>query len=214
MAESEIDSKSESGENDTPESEPEQAEKVEEKVYEEVKESSREGEKRLEDLEEAELDRVLDQYIHYGETAIETANQRIKMNKFFGIILTSILAGLFALAEGGLTSFGAIIILFASIAGGIVCYFWFKSLESYRRLNGARYALINRLEAVLPAPLYLDEWRYLKRDKPDPEIIEPRKSEDDHTSHTIVELWFVRAIAIGYIIVGAYSLGFMLLPLF
>lgn len=200
-------------EEDTPESEPEQSEKVEEKVSEEVEASGKEGEKRLENLDDEDLDRVLDQYIHYGEVAIETTNQRIKMNRFFGVILTSILAGLFALAKNGLTDFGAVAVLFASVAGGSVSYFWYKSLESYRRLNGARYTIMNRLEAVLPVPLYLDEWRYLKREKPDPEIIDPREGEEDHVSHTIVELWFVRAIAAGYITIGAYAIGFILTPI-
>ncbi len=199
---------------DTPESEPEQSDQIVEEVAEGGAAVDQADHDRLRELTEAELDRLLEQYLHYGDVAIETANQRVQMNRFFGLILTSILAGLFALAQGGLTTFGASAVVFAAGFGSAVCYFWFKSLQSYRRLNKARYAIINKLESVLPAPLYLDEWRYLKRDKPDPEIIEPRgENASDHASHTIVELWFVRLLAAGYVTIGAYAIGFALTPL-
>jgi hypothetical protein len=80
-------------------------------------------------------------------------------------------------------------------------------------LNKARYAILNEIESVLPVRVYLDEWRYLKREKPDPEIVDPRPAEDvDHRSHTIVEQWFVRLLAAGYISVGGYAGGFILTP--
>jgi ABC-type enterobactin transport system permease subunit len=62
--------------------------------------------------------------------------------------------------------------------------------------------------------MYLDEWRYLKREKPDPEIVDPRPVADaDHRSHTIVEQWFVRLLAAGYVSVGGYAGGFIFTPL-
>lgn len=201
-------------EKDSPESEPEQSDQVAEEVAAEEEAVGQDEQDRLAELSETDMDRLLEQYLHYGDVAIETANQRVHMNRFFGLILTSILAGLFALAQGGLTTFGAAAVIFAAGFGSIVCYFWFQSLQSYRRLNKARYALINKLESVLPAPLYLDEWRYLKRKKPDPEIIEPRNEDaPDHASHTIVELWFVRLLAAGYVTIGSYAIGFALTPL-
>jgi hypothetical protein len=136
------------------------------------------------------------------------------MNRFFGLILTSILAGLFALARGNLTTTNAAIVLFASGFGSLICYFWYQSLQSYRRLNKARYAILNEIESVLPVRMYLDEWRYLKREKPDPKLVDPRPAEDaDHRSHTIVEQWFVRLLAAGYLTVGGYAGGFILTPL-
>ncbi|MFB6187492.1 MAG: hypothetical protein ABEI86_11580, partial [Halobacteriaceae archaeon] len=65
------------------------------------------------------------------------------------------------------------IVLLASVFGSLICYFWYQSLQSYRRLNKARYAILNEVESVLPVSMYLDEWRYLKQDKPEPKIIEP-----------------------------------------
>lgn len=198
---------------DTPETEPEHSEEVTGGEPEEPSEQESAKSGPLMNLTEAEKDRLMDQYIHYGEVAIETANQRVQMNRFFGVILTSILAGLFALARGNLTTTNAAIVLFASGFGSLICYFWYQSLQSYRRLNKARYAILNEVESVLPVRMYLDEWRYLKREKPDPEIIDPRPDDDaDHRSHTIVEQWFVRLLAAGYVSVGGYAGGFIITP--
>ncbi|WP_438267726.1 RipA family octameric membrane protein [Halorussus vallis] len=113
-----------------------------------------------------------------------------------------------------MTTTSAAIVLFASGFGSLICYFWYQSLQSYRRLNKARYAILNQIESALPVRMYLDEWRYLKREKPDPEIVEPRPDEDpDHRSHTIVEQWFVRLLAAGYLTIGGYAGGFILTPL-
>ena len=201
-------------EKDTPETEPEHSEEVTGGDPDELSEEDDAATGPLANLTEDEKDRVMKQYIHYGEVAIETANQRVQMNRFFGLILTSILAGLFALARGDLTTTNAVIVLFASGFGSLVCYFWYQSLQSYRRLNKARYAILNEIESVLRVRMYLDEWRYLKREKPDPEIVDPRPTGDtDHRSHTIVEQWFVRLLAAGYVSVGGYASGFILTPL-
>jgi hypothetical protein len=198
---------------DTPETEPEHSEEVTGGDPAGPSEEEDVTPGPLANLSEDEKNRLMEQYIHYGEVAIETANQRVQMNRFFGLILTSILAGLFALARGNLTSTNAAIVLFASGFGSLICYFWYQSLQSYRRLNKARYAILNEIESVLPVRMYLDEWRYLKREKPDPEIVDPRPAEDaDHRSHTIVEQWFVRLLAAGYISVGGYAGGFILTP--
>lgn len=198
---------------DTPETEPEHSEEVTGGAPNESTESEAIDKGPLTNLTNAEKDRLMDQYIHYGEVAIETANQRVQMNRFFGFILTSILAGLFALARGNLTTTSAAIVLFASGFGVLTCYFWNQSVQSYRRLNKARYAILNEVESALPVRMYLDEWRYLKRDQPDPEIIDPRPENDpDHRSHTIVEQWFVRLLAAGYLAVLGYAVGFVLAP--
>jgi hypothetical protein len=200
-------------EKDTPETEPEHSEEVTGGDPDEPSEEGDVAAGPLANLSEDEKDRVMEQYIHYGEVAIETANQRVQMNRFFGLILTSILAGLFALARSDLTTTNAAIVLFASGFGSLICYFWYQSIQSYRRLNKARYAILNEIESVLPVRMYLDEWRYLKREKPDPEIVDSRPAADaDHRSHTIVEQWFVRLLAAGYVSVGGYAGGFILTP--
>lgn len=182
---------------DTPESEPEHPEPGDESYF-------------AGSLSDQELDRLLEQYIHYAEVAVDTSNQRIQTNRTFGIILTTLLAGLFGLGQGNLSINLVSSILFASLIGAITCHYWYGSIQSYRRLNNARYTILNEIEDALPAPLYTDEWKYLKKKKPDPDMISPRGADDqDHQSHTIVERRYIRLLQIGYFVIGSYSLVFI-----
>lgn len=163
---------------------------------------------------ESEEDRelLLSQYIHYGEAAIATSDQRVKTNRFFGALLASVLAGLFLFARGSLDGVSAIGLAFGGTAGFIVCTFWHRSIEGYRRLNGTRYQILNRIEENLPAPVYRDEWRYLKqKDEPLELLPDPDPDAPVHTSHTIVERWLVRLLAVGYLLVTLYAVALLYL---
>ncbi|MFD1588139.1 hypothetical protein ACFR9U_14235 [Halorientalis brevis] len=187
---------------DSPESEPENPEATEHDFFHE-------------DLDDEEKNRLVDQYIHYSEVAIETSSQRIQTNRTFGIILTTLLAGLFGLSQATLGINLAASILFASAIGAITCHYWYGSIQSYRRLNNARYTILNKIEEELPAPVFSDEWKYLKKKKPDPEMIDPRDSDsENHRSHTIVERRYIRLLQIGYVLVGSYALVFVLLEMY
>ncbi len=187
---------------DSPESEPENPEETELDFF------NRE-------LNDKERDRLVDQYIHYSEVAIKTSSQRIQTNRTFGIILTTLLAGLFGLSQGTLGINLAVSILFASAIGTITCHYWYGSVQSYRRLNNARYTILNKIEEELPAPVFTDEWRYLKNKKPDPKMIDPRGADsENYRSHTIVERRYIRLLQIGYVVVGSYALVFVLLEMY
>lgn len=159
------------------------------------------------EFSEEDRDQLLQQYLHYADAALETSSQRIQTNRTFGLILTTILAGLFGLAQGKITfRIGGTILLGAGI-GSYSCYAWKQSVDSYRRLNGARYKILNKIEEELPAPLYRDEWRYLEKKQPDPEMVSPRdKDAEEHKSHTIVESQYIRALGAGYVAIGLYAL--------
>jgi hypothetical protein len=123
-----------------------------------------------------------------------------------------VLAGLFLFARGSLDGVSAVGLAFGGAAGFIVCTFWHRSIEGYRRLNGTRYQILNRLEEDLPAPVYRDEWRYLKqKDKPLELLSEPDPKTPIHTSHTIVERWLVRLLAVGYLLVTLYAVALLYL---
>lgn len=158
------------------------------------------------DISEADSQELLQQYIHYGEVAIETSNQRIQTNRTFGIILTTVLAGIVGFARGDVTLTVSLAVASASGIGLISCIYWHRSIQSYRRLNGARYKILNEIEEELPVKPYSDEWRYLERQNPDPEMIEPRESNEKHTTHTVVESRYVLLLGAGYAIVLLYGL--------
>lgn len=157
---------------------------------------------------EEDRDQLLQQYLHYADAALETSSQRIQTNRTFGLILTTILAGLFGLAQGKITLRVGMTIFLGAGIGLYSCYAWHQSVNSYRRLNGARYKILNKIEEELPAPLYRDEWRYLEKKQPDPEMVEPRERDaEKHKSHTIVESRYIRALGVGYAAIGLYAIG-------
>lgn len=136
----------------------------------------------------------------------------VKTNRFFGALLASVLAGLFLFARGSLDGVSAIGLAFGGTAGFLGCTFWHRSIEGYRRLNGTRYQILNRIEENLPAPVYRDEWRYLKqKDEPLELLPDPDPDAPVHTSHTIVERWLVRLLAVGYLLVTLYAVALLYL---
>lgn len=158
------------------------------------------------EFSEDERDQLLQQYLHYADAALETSSQRIQTNRTFGLILTTILAGLFGLAQGKITLRIGMTTLLGAGIGLYSCYAWHQSVASYRRLNQARYKILNKIEEELPAPLYRDEWRYLEKKQPDPEMVDPReKDAEEHKGHTIVESRYIRALGVGYAAIGLYA---------
>jgi hypothetical protein len=60
-------------------------------------------------------------------------------------------------------------------AGGIVfALAWWWLLQSYRKLNGAKFTVINAIEARLPVQLFSDEWRHLESTKAPRKVWPPR----------------------------------------
>lgn len=56
----------------------------------------------------------------------------------------------------------AIIHIFISIFGVLLCMVWASIIKNYRSLNSAKYAVINEMEELLPWKVYKDEWNKLK----------------------------------------------------
>lgn len=60
-------------------------------------------------------------------------------------------------------------------AGGIVfALAWWWLLQSYRKLNGAKFTVINAIEPRLPVQLFSDEWRHLESTKAPRKVWPPR----------------------------------------
>jgi hypothetical protein len=56
----------------------------------------------------------------------------------------------------------AMIHIFISIFGILLCVVWASIIKNYRSLNSAKYAVINEMEEFLPWKVYKDEWDKLK----------------------------------------------------
>jgi hypothetical protein len=53
---------------------------------------------------------------------------------------------------------------YVPVAGIVFAISWWALLQSYRRLNGAKFEVINRIERdSLPLGIYSDEWTHLQK---------------------------------------------------
>jgi hypothetical protein len=111
----------------------------------------------LPDPEQAE--HFLEQYKIFVETEERLVSRRQEENRFFLSVNALILAVISFLLKQGVNdraAWGGIVIL--AVAGLILCYAWMKTIQSYRTLNSAKFAVIDRFEAVLPARMFGAEW--------------------------------------------------------
>ena len=68
--------------------------------------------------------------------------------------------------HGSLPSFDAFGLVATAIAGIVLSWVWWMLLRYYRRLNGAKWDVINKLEKALPAQPFTDEWAILHPNEP------------------------------------------------
>lgn len=103
--------------------------------------------------------RVLDIYKLSVEMADRVSARRAAANAFFLTVNTTLVGvvGLSTTQPGSALRFTAV-----CLAGVAVSVCWWLLLRVYRRLNSAKFAVINQIEADhLPVKPYTDEWAEL-----------------------------------------------------
>ena len=60
-----------------------------------------------------------------------------------------------------MTGFGLVFLVVFTIGSAVLSLTWYLVLRSYDKLNGGKFEVIHKLEAVLPASLYAAEWAIL-----------------------------------------------------
>jgi hypothetical protein len=101
--------------------------------------------------------------------ADRTSARRAGANSFFLTLNTALTAvvGIISSARkpapngSALPSFDPFGLVVTAIAGIVLAFVWWLLLRYYRRLNGAKFDVITRLEQRLPAQPYTDEWTIL-----------------------------------------------------
>jgi ABC-type nickel/cobalt efflux system permease component RcnA len=102
------------------------------------------------------------------EMADRTNSRRAGTNTFFftlnaGLaaivgIVSTVRPGSVAANKTSTDSFG---LLLTAVAGLVLALAWWMLIRYYRRLNSAKFDVINKLEAHLPAKVFTDEWHVL-----------------------------------------------------
>lgn len=103
---------------------------------------------------------LIQQYVVYVTMADQVSARRATANTFFLGLHTAVLT-LFGVLWERPPSASAWWLIFPLLALLAACAVWFSQLASYRKLNEAKYAIVNSLEASLPAAPWAAEWRAL-----------------------------------------------------
>lgn len=96
------------------------------------------------------------------EMADRVSARRISANTFFLSINTTLLTLIGFTYEKFEGDVGVLLVAI-SIAGIILSLTWLSSIRSYKRLNRAKFTVINELEKELPFQYFTDEWQSLKQ---------------------------------------------------
>lgn len=96
------------------------------------------------------------------EMADRVSVRRMTANGFF-LTLNTTLSGILGFMYSKLAEDKRAVLIFMSAVGIVVATTWFFTIRSYRRLNKAKYQVINEMEKDLPYQNFTDEWELLKR---------------------------------------------------
>ncbi|MCI5150093.1 MAG: hypothetical protein D3916_12010 [Candidatus Electrothrix sp. MAN1_4] len=122
--------------------------------------------------------------------------RRMLTNSFFLGVHTSILSLLaFFIKENQQQP--AIIWLAPLSAAILLCFVWWRLVYSYRQLNSGKYKVIHKMEQMLPAAPYDDEWNELGCGK-DSNLYKPLTS---------IENWIPVCFSILYLFLSAFLLA-------
>lgn len=140
---------------------------------------------------------LLDLYKMMVASSEALVGRRQGVNTFFLTANGALLTGMGLVVQNQSASRPtAFAILALAVTGGLLAYAWRSLLVSFGQLNTGKFAVINRLEELLPAAIYSAEWTALAEGK-NPNV---------YRSFTSRELWAPNASLGVYAITGGVCL--------
>ncbi len=109
----------------------------------------------------SKIEHLLEQYKLYVTMADNISNRRSIANGFF-LTATSILIIIMGYV---IQSQYLVYIVPIALIGLIISLFWFFLIEQYKKLNTAKFKVINKIEEKLPVMGFSFEWSLLKKGK-------------------------------------------------
>ena len=137
---------------------------------------------------------LIEQYTKYVDTTLDVSNRRLRNNRFYVLLLSGTLAVISVLANTDIIQ--EVGLLIAGLSGFALCVLWYGSILSYKQLNRGKYAVINEMEAELPAAPFRREWAHLE------------EGDDWRTyiTHTRVERKIPGILAVPYLLIAIYAI--------
>lgn len=105
-------------------------------------------------------DTTLAQYEIMVNSSLEVSGWRNSTNQFYLAVNTALLA-----LAGYFQSTVAYISLLFCLAGITISIVWFQNIESYKKLNSAKFKVIQEMERKLPYAMFAQEEAYYKEAK-------------------------------------------------
>ena len=116
--------------------------------------------KNKESYNDEELKTVFEQYKLYVEMTDRVSQRRMSANTFFTTINTLLLSVATFAGSKELPW-----VIFIGTIGCAISFVWYFTINSYRQLNAGKFAIINKIEELLPLSLYLYERESLESGK-------------------------------------------------
>ena len=113
-------------------------------------------------IQEEDKKDIIELYKVAVEMADKVSHRRGVMNQFYLTLVSALFAGSVALYK---TEVPYLVLIALLILGTVIAFVWRASIESYQKLNAAKFKVINKVEKQLPIQIFTDEWKYYKEDK-------------------------------------------------
>ena len=138
------------------------------------------------------IEHYLDQYKTYLSMLDNISDRRQKSNEFF-MTLNSVVIGALGYIETTSIKHSNIILYLIPVVGGLIAYYWYHIVCSYKNLNTAKFAVVHTIESRLPIAMFETEW----------EILEKGENKKKYYPFTHIEL------NIPLIFIGIYAFLFL-----
>ena len=107
---------------------------------------------------------LFDQYKLYVDSAEKNSDRRRDINTFFLTLMTFI-SGLTGYFLGKNINYDKFIIIGILTPAIMSCVYWYRILDSHKKLSSAKFYIINKIEKKLPLAVFTKEWSFLNEQK-------------------------------------------------
>ena len=153
----------------------------------------------------ADTEKLFDIYKMMVASSEALVGRRQGVNTFFLTVNGALLTAIGLILQGGgeqhLLAGGILVI---AVTGGILSQAWKSLLKSFGQLNTGKFAVINRLEEVLPARAFSAEWKALAGGK-NPAIYTSFTSREVWAPWTTFGVYFLTAALSGAVFFGWWT---------
>ena len=105
-------------------------------------------------------DHAIEQYKIYAATNDQVTAWRNSANAFFLSLHALSLTAVTLVVESGYQVRIKLLIIIPLLLAWILCYIWWRLIESYRQLNNGKFAVIKAFEERLPTSPFVEaEWK-------------------------------------------------------